>query len=153
MAAPGSIERRNPHEPVHAFLRFQIAIGIIAFDQHRDTLDAGLVARQIVEQLDFEAALLRPAACTSGSSISAPVLRLRAACARMQLQDRVQLVVRLVQQQLQLETRQLRSQAPCTLCSMSASSDSSLFFFRQLQHHLQIFVLRLPAFVIDRRPI
>ena len=44
MAAGIRIERRYPHQPVHAFFRFQVTIGIATGDQERGTFDACLVA-------------------------------------------------------------------------------------------------------------
>ena len=91
------VERRDPDEPMHALLCLQVAVGVEACDLQRDTLHAGFVAGQIVEHLDFVAPLLRPAAVHAQQHLR-PVLRLGAARTWMQLKDRIQPVVRLIEE-------------------------------------------------------
>ncbi|MNG40853.1 hypothetical protein D3C84_1296640 [compost metagenome] len=67
-----------------AFLRFEIPVGVIAFNRDRYALNARFIAWQIVEQFDLEAALLRPTRVHPVEHL-APVLRLGAASARVKL--------------------------------------------------------------------
>jgi hypothetical protein len=57
----GKIERRYPHQPVHARFGFQPAIGVVAADLDGGGLDAGLFALRLLQILDLEATLLGPA--------------------------------------------------------------------------------------------
>ena len=79
---------RDPHQPVDALLRLQIAVGVLALDLDRDRLDARLFARQQVEHRDLEAVPLRPADVHAHQHLG-PVLRLGAAGAGMDGQERV----------------------------------------------------------------
>ena len=40
------VKRRDPHQTVHAFFRFQVAVGVLPVDLERHGLDARFVAVQ-----------------------------------------------------------------------------------------------------------
>ena len=61
VAAVGGVERRQAHEPVHALLGREEAVGVLAPGDEGGRLDARLLARGRLLHLDLEAALLRPA--------------------------------------------------------------------------------------------
>ncbi len=61
MAARVGIERRDAHQPVHARFRLHPAMRVVALDDDGRRLDAGLVARGLLDDLDVEAAPLAPA--------------------------------------------------------------------------------------------
>ena len=65
------VEGRDAHQPVHARFGLEPAVGVVALDQERRRLDAGLLAVLLVDELDLVAARLRPSACTCASA-SAP---------------------------------------------------------------------------------
>ena len=86
------IERRNPHEPVHAGLGGQQPVRVVADDHERRALQARFVARLVVHQLALEAAALGPAQIHPEQHLG-PVLRLGAAGAGMDGHDRVLAIV------------------------------------------------------------
>ena len=55
------IERRDPHQPVHAGFGLQPAIGVVARDLDGGGLDAGFFALGLFQIFDLEAVLLGPA--------------------------------------------------------------------------------------------
>ena len=61
LAAVGGVEGRQAHEPVHALLGAEQAVGVLAGGPERGRLDARLLPRAGLEQLDLEAAPLGPA--------------------------------------------------------------------------------------------
>lgn len=61
MPARIGIERRNPHQPMHAGFRFQPAIGVVATDLDGGRLDAGLFALGLFQIFDLEAVVFGPA--------------------------------------------------------------------------------------------
>jgi hypothetical protein len=61
LAAVLRVERGDAHEPVDALLGGEQAIGVLARDAHGRRLDAGLLPRARLEQLDLEAAALAEA--------------------------------------------------------------------------------------------
>ena len=54
------VERADPHQPVHARLALEIAVGHRPADGDRRVADAGLLVVLPLEQLDRVAVLLRP---------------------------------------------------------------------------------------------
>ena len=102
MAARVRVKGRDAHEAVHALLRLQIAVGVVAVDKERRTLDARLVAGQKVRRDDGKAVALRPPAVHAQKHLR-PVLRLCAARPRVQREDRVVRIVRPRQQHLKLK--------------------------------------------------
>ncbi|MNV52283.1 hypothetical protein D3C71_1443650 [compost metagenome] len=130
------VERRDADEPVHAFLRLQVAVGIEACDLQRDTLHAGFVAGQIVEYLDFVAPLLRPAAVHPQQHLR-PVLRLGAAGAWMQLENGIQPVIRLIEEQAELERLELLDKSCDAYLNVFDEASIALFLF-QFDHDLQV---------------
>ena len=88
----GLIERRDPHEAVHAGLGRQQPIGVIAGDRERRALQARLVARLIVDQLPLEPAALGPSQVHAQQHFG-PVLRFGPARPRMDRDNRILPVV------------------------------------------------------------
>src|SRR5690606_1875503 len=86
------IDRRYAHEPVHALLRLQVAVRILALDLQRHALDARLFARLKVQRRHLETVALRPALIHAHEHLR-PVLRLRATGARMDCEQRVAAVI------------------------------------------------------------
>ena len=82
------IERRNPHQPVDAGLGREQAVRVVADDRERHALDAGFLARLQVDDFPLEAAALDPPQVHAHEHLG-PVLRLGAAGARMDRDDRV----------------------------------------------------------------
>ena len=81
------VERRDAHQPVHARLRPQPAVGPLALDADGRALDARLVARLPVQQLDLVALALRPAAVHPQQHLR-PVLGVGPARARVDADQR-----------------------------------------------------------------
>ena len=79
------IERRDPHQPVHAGFGLQPAIGVVAADLDGGGLDAGFFALGLFQIFDLEAVLLGPAR-VHAQQHRGPVLALGAAGAGMDLE-------------------------------------------------------------------
>ncbi len=82
MPARVGIEGRDPHQPVHARLGLEPAIGVSALDEHGRRLDAGLFAIMLADDLDLVVAAFRPAHIHALEHLR-PVLALGAAGAGM----------------------------------------------------------------------
>ena len=106
VAARLRVVGRDAHEAVHARLRAQEPVRVLAADLEHRALDAGLLALGEVQDLDLEPFALGPARVHAHEHLR-PVLRLGATRTRADLQLRVALVVRALQQRLQLERAQL----------------------------------------------
>ena len=78
------IERADAHQPVHAGLGLQPAIGVRPAHLQRRRLDAGLLALALLQQLHLVAVLLGPAHIHAHQHLG-PVLRLGAAGAGVDL--------------------------------------------------------------------
>ena len=102
LAPVGGVERGEPHEPVHALLGGVQAVGVLALGAERRRLDAGLLPRARLEQLDLEAAPLGPAHHHPQHHLG-PVLRVGAAGAGVDGHERVARVVGAGEQPLLLE--------------------------------------------------
>ena len=127
---PEESKRRNTHQPVYSFFGLQIAIDIVSFDNKRNTLDPRFVTRLNNPGFNLEAAFLRPAGIHAQQHLP-PVLGLGSACTGMQLQNGIELVIRLIEQQLQLEFIDLAAnsesfQPPASSSSPSSSASSSV---------------------------
>src|ERR1019366_3883007 len=85
VAARIGVEWRDAHQPVHAVLAFEPAIGVVALDRHGRRLDAGALAFGLLEPFDLVAVLLGPAHIHAHQHAS-PVLALGAASAGMDLE-------------------------------------------------------------------
>ena len=118
LAAVGGVERRQPHEPVHALLGAVEPVRVLALDLERRGLDAGLLPRAHLEQLDAEAALLGPLHLHAQHHLG-PVLRVGPAGAGVHRDERVAVVVAPGEQALLLELLQAapRSRAACSSSS------------------------------------
>ena len=85
VAARVGIEGRNPHQPVHARLRLQPAIGVRALDHDGGRLDAGLFAFALLDVFDLIALALGPARVHAQQHVG-PILALGAARAGVDFQ-------------------------------------------------------------------
>ncbi|GJD71904.1 hypothetical protein CFIICLFH_0113 [Methylobacterium goesingense] len=106
VAARARIVGRNPHQPVHARLGLEPAIGIVALDQERGALDPGFVAVRPLDDLDFILPALGPAAIHALEHVG-PVLALGAAGARMDFEIGIEAVRLAGEQGLDLAARGL----------------------------------------------
>ena len=102
LAAVGGVERRQPDEPVHALLGAVEAVGVLAAGAEGRRLDAGLLPRARLQQLDLEAAPLGPAHHHPQHHLG-PVLGVGAAGAGVDGDERVTGVVLAGEQALLLE--------------------------------------------------
>jgi hypothetical protein len=107
VAARLRVERRDPHQAVHALLGGVEAVRVLAVDDERRGLDASLLPRADLGEIDLEAAPLGPAHLHPQQHLG-PVLRVRAARARVDGDDRVARVVAAGEQALLLELVQAR---------------------------------------------
>ncbi len=98
------IERRYPHQPVHAGFGLQPAIGVVAADLDGGGFDAGLFALRLFQIFDLEAVLLGPARIHAQQH-RGPVLALGAAGAGVNLEIGVEAVGLAAQQRLELAAR------------------------------------------------
>src|SRR5690348_3242165 len=103
------IERALAHQPVHADLGLQPAVGIVALDAERGGLDAGHVAAADFHQLGFPATVLAPAQVHAQQHFG-PVLRLGAAGAGLDVDERVHRVHLAGEHALELQLADLRLQ-------------------------------------------
>ena len=103
------IERRDAHQPVHAALGLQPAIGVGAVDLHRRRFDAGALAGALLEPLDLVAVRLGPAHIHAQQHLG-PVLRLGAAGAGVDFEIAVVGVGLARQQALDLAALRLLAQ-------------------------------------------
>jgi hypothetical protein len=76
------VERRDAHQPVHAVLALEPAIGVVALHLDGGRLDARLFAGSLFQVLDLVAVLLGPARVHAQQHVG-PVLALGAAGAGM----------------------------------------------------------------------
>src|SRR5665648_303129 len=90
--AVGGVERAHTDQAMHAPLRLQQPVDVLALDGERGALEAGFVAFLRVVHLDLEGAALEPAQVHAQQHLG-PVLRLGAAGAGMDGHDRAALVV------------------------------------------------------------
>ena len=103
------VERRHAHEPVHAALGGQQAVGEAALHDERRRQQPGLLSLRRLVDLDGEAAALGPALVHAQQHLG-PVLRVGAAGAGVHLAHRVELVVLAREERLQLERAEARRQ-------------------------------------------
>ncbi|OIQ65037.1 hypothetical protein GALL_534080 [mine drainage metagenome] len=104
MPACVGIERRYPHQPVHARLGFQPAIGVVAADLDGGGLDARLFTLRLFQVLDLEAVLFGPARIHAQQH-RGPILALGSPRAGVNLEIGIEAVGFPRQQGLQLATR------------------------------------------------
>ena len=106
VAAVRAVERRDADEPVDAALGLEEAVGVLALHGRRRGLEARLLARARLDELGLEAAAVRPALVHAQHHLG-PVLRVGAAGAGMDRDDRVAGVVLAVEQRVLLQAREL----------------------------------------------
>ena len=80
------IKRRDTHQPVDAFLRFQITVCVLAVNLESHRFNSGFVSIQIINHIKRKSFTLRPS-CIHAVKHTAPVAALRAARACVQFQD------------------------------------------------------------------
>ena len=119
------VERRQPHEPVRPALGLEDPVGVLAADDHRRGLQAGLLPRARLEHLGLEAAALGPALVHPQQHLG-PVLRVRAAAAGLDRDDRVAGVVLAVEERVLLEARRARRAAAASDASISSAISPSI---------------------------
>ena len=91
--APGcSIERRNADQAMDAFFRFQIAIGVFAFDAEGSALDARFITGLHIQDGQFVAIAFSPAGVHADEHLC-PVLSFRTAGTGVEGDEGVALVV------------------------------------------------------------
>jgi len=103
------VERRLADEPVHAPLRLQDAVGVLALDRERRGLEAGLLAGARLEQIGLEAAVGGPAEVHAQQHLR-PVLGVGPARAGVDRHDCVAAVVLAVEERVLLEPGELAPQ-------------------------------------------
>ena len=96
----GSVKGGDAHQTVHARLTFQIAIGVFADDLDGSAFESRVVAVKIVENFILEAVRFRPVRIHTVQHLR-PVLRLGAACTRVEGHDGVLAVIFAGQQRCQ----------------------------------------------------
>ncbi len=106
-----AVERRDAHQPVHAALGLEPAVGVGPLDLVGDRADAGLLARVLRDQLDLHAVCLGPAHVHPRQH-RRPVAALGAAGAGVDLEEGVVAVGLAVEQRLGLALRRLLAQRP-----------------------------------------
>ena len=101
MPARVGIVRRYPHQPVHAALGLQPAIGVVARNLDGGGLDAGLFALRLFEIFDLEAMFFGPARVHAEQHLG-PVLAFGSAGAGVDLEIGIEAVGFARQQRFQL---------------------------------------------------
>src|SRR5262245_44247247 len=109
MPAGIGIERRDAHQPMHAVLSLEPAIGVAALDLDGGGFDARLLAAGLLEPVDLVAVLLGPARIHPQQH-AGPVLAFGAASAGMDLEIAVVAVGLARKQRLELTARDVGAQ-------------------------------------------
>ena len=109
VAAVRLVERALPDEPVDAALGLQDPVRVLAPDAEGRGLEARLLARARLEQLGLEAAVLRPAEVHAQQDLG-PVLRVGAARAGVDRDERVARVVLAGEERVLLQAVELGSE-------------------------------------------
>src|SRR6266850_3930622 len=92
MTTRGLIEGRDPHQPVHAGLSSQQAVGIFALNPERYALQTSFLTRLIFKNLGLKSALLSPLQIHAQEHLG-PILGFGATCSRMDRADGVAEIV------------------------------------------------------------
>ena len=100
------VERRQPDEPVHAALRLQDSVGVVALHRERRGLEPRLLPRAGLQQVGREAALVGPAQVHAQEHLG-PVLRIRPAGSGVDRDERVTGVVLSREERILLQPREL----------------------------------------------
>ena len=128
------VERGQAHEPVHAALGAEEAVRVLALGAEGRRLDAGLLPRAHLEQLDGEAAALGPAHQHAQHHLR-PVLGVGAAGAAVDGHERVTRVVGPGEEPLLLE----RGQAALDVGQLLADlRGERVVLLRELQQRLEV---------------
>ena len=93
VAAARCVEGGNTHKSVNSVFALQIAVGVHTLDHNGGRLQSCLVAVKPIDELNVESALLAPSYVHTVEHRS-PILRLCSACAGVEGEDSVILVIR-----------------------------------------------------------
>src|SRR6516165_9868648 len=124
MPARIGIERRYPHQPMHARFGFQPAVGVVTADLDGSRFDPGLFALRLFQIFDLEAVLLGPARVHAQQHLG-PVLALSAPRAGVNLEIAIQAIGFARQQRFQFPPRDFLLEA---LSAASASATTPVSF-------------------------
>ena len=102
MPAITGVKRGYPHQAVHARFGFQITIGVIALNLDSDAFDTGLVALLQVHNCAFHTTAPGPARIEPHQH-SRPVGRVSTAGTRVDHENRVLRIVRVVEHRAKFE--------------------------------------------------
>ena len=134
---PGvGVERRDAHQPVHAALGLEVAVGVVAVHLEGDGLDARLVAVEQVDLAHLEAHALGVADVHAVEHLR-PVLRLGAARARVQREQGVAAVVFAVEQRGEPERVEVFAHA-LQFAPDLLGHGVVVLLLGQLHHHLDV---------------
>ena len=144
---PGvGVERRDAHQPVHAALGLEVAVGVVAVHLEGDGLDAGLVAVEQVDLAHLEAHALGVADVHAVEHLR-PVLRLGAARARVQREQGVAAVVFAVEQRGEFERVEILPHA-LQLPADFLAHGVVVLFLGQFHHHFDVVGAGNEGFVV-----
>jgi hypothetical protein len=101
------VEGGDSHQTVNALLRLQVAVSRLALDLERRAFDAGFLPRLHVEHVHLEAVPLRPARVHAREHLG-PILRLRAARAGVDREQRIAVILLPLEHRAQLELLESR---------------------------------------------
>jgi hypothetical protein len=103
----GLVKRRDADQSVYAGFGSQQAVGVFAFNSERHTFQSGFLAWLILEHFGFEATLLGPLEIHAQQHLG-PVLRLGAAGAGLDVDERVHRIHLAGEHALELQLADLR---------------------------------------------
>ena len=101
VAARVGVERRDAHQAMNPDLGLQVAVGVFAIDLESRALDAGAFAGLQIGDIDFETAPFGPSQVQPQQHLG-PVLRLHAAGAWVNRDNRAEAIVLAAEHHLQL---------------------------------------------------
>ena len=137
VAARGGVEGADAHQPMHAGLGLQVAVGVLAAGDEVGALDARLVAGLEVGELHLPALALCVAA-QHAQEHRRPVAALGAACAGVDGDDGRRVVVGSAEHPRQLHLLDLAAPLSRTDWAASAREASSLRLVGEIQQHLGV---------------
>ena len=100
------VERADAHQPMHAGLALEVAVGELPLDLESGAANPGLVIAQLIDQLDLTAMPLGPARVHAHEHLG-PVARFGAALPRLDANEGVAAVLRSAQHGPQFEVAEL----------------------------------------------
>ena len=148
LALARRVERRDADQAVNAVFAAKQSVHVIAVDLKRHSLDAGLIAFLVVQNLIAETVLVGPAR-VHAIEHGAPVHGLRAAGAGVKRQDRIVGIIRSREQRLNFHALQLIAEVRDRLLDV-AGKGLVILFLGHLDHRLQIFQSALQAVILGK---